>query len=149
MPIQDSPPMIVLDTNVVLDWMVFKNPSVRGIASEVCARTLIWIASAEMKSELEHVMNRGLGARWPEESARLWADWEAHATDRALPLSRPPATWPRCTDADDQKFIDLALAHQARWLITRDRAVLKTAKRCRPLGLEIMTPEQWPGEPRP
>jgi len=49
----------------------------------------------------------------------------------------------RCNDPDDQKFVDLALAYGARWLLSRDRAVLKLAKRCRTLGLQVLTPEQW------
>jgi predicted nucleic acid-binding protein len=51
----------------------------------------------------------------------------------------------RCTDTDDQKFIDLALAHGARWLLSRDRAVLKLGRRTRVLGLEVLTPEIWLG----
>jgi len=41
------------------------------------------------------------------------------------------------------KFIDLALAHKARWLLSRDRAVLKLGRRTRPLGLEVLTPDAW------
>ena len=54
------------------------------------------------------------------------------------------ATRLRCTDADDQKFIDLALGYGARWLLSRDRAVLKLARRAQPLGLAVMTPDAWP-----
>jgi len=49
----------------------------------------------------------------------------------------------RCTDRDDQMFIDLALACGARWLLSRDRAVLKLGKRARLLGLDILTPAVW------
>ncbi|MFT7776961.1 putative toxin-antitoxin system toxin component, PIN family [Roseateles sp.] len=48
-----------------------------------------------------------------------------------------------CRDPDDQKFIDLALAARARWLISRDKAVLALAKRARLRGLAILTPERW------
>jgi predicted nucleic acid-binding protein len=46
----------------------------------------------------------------------------------------------RCRDADDQVFIDLALVHRARWLLTRDKALLALARRARPLGTEILRP---------
>jgi predicted nucleic acid-binding protein len=55
----------------------------------------------------------------------------------------PPVHTLRCTDVDDQKFIDLAIATSARWLVTRDRALLKRARRAAPLGLSIATPVQW------
>jgi hypothetical protein len=32
---------------------------------------------------------------------------------------------------------------QARWLLSRDRAVLKLARRLRAYGVEVLTPERW------
>ena len=40
-----------------------------------------------------------------------------------------------CKDADDQKFIDLAVAHQTL-LLSKDKAVLTMANRLRRLGVE-------------
>jgi predicted nucleic acid-binding protein len=40
-----------------------------------------------------------------------------------------------CKDADDQKFIDLAVAHQTL-LLSKDKAVLTMSKRLRALGVE-------------
>ncbi|CAH2916017.1 MAG: hypothetical protein CPSOU_2824 [uncultured Paraburkholderia sp.] len=52
----------------------------------------------------------------------------------ALPL-------PKCKDRDDQKFLELAHAAQAHWLISKDRAVLKLAKRiARDFGFQIAQP---------
>ena len=45
-----------------------------------------------------------------------------------------------CSDADDQPFIDLALAHQAT-LLTKDRRVLATARRLAPLGARVA--QRW------
>jgi predicted nucleic acid-binding protein len=36
---------------------------------------------------------------------------------------------PRCEDADDQKFIELAWHARASHLLTRDKALLKLARR--------------------
>ena len=49
----------------------------------------------------------------------------------------------RCTDADDQKFIDLALGARAVALLSADRAVLRLARRASPFGLVISTVAGW------
>jgi predicted nucleic acid-binding protein len=45
-----------------------------------------------------------------------------------------------CKDADDQKFIDLAAAHRAV-LLSKDKAVLRMAKRLATLGVSVG--RQW------
>jgi predicted nucleic acid-binding protein len=47
--------------------------------------------------------------------------------------SKAPFT---CKDADDQKFIDLAVAHRAP-LLSKDRAVLSMTKRLLTLGVVV------------
>ena len=74
---------------------------------------------------------------------RLWQTWERHATPMELPPPGSPQRRPQCTDTDDQKFIELALDAGAQWLITRDRALLKLARRARSLSLAIVTPERF------
>jgi predicted nucleic acid-binding protein len=56
-----------------------------------------------------------------------------------------PATLPglRCSDPDDQVFIDLAAEAGARWLLTHDRALLRLARRARALGVQIAQPQSW------
>jgi predicted nucleic acid-binding protein len=51
---------------------------------------------------------------------------------------------PRCADPDDQKFLQLALASGARWLISKDNALLKLDRRCRAADLfPVLLPQQW------
>ena len=59
--------------------------------------------------------------------------------------ARPPAlTLPlRCTDPEDQMFIDLAVQLGGATLLSRDRAVLKLARRAQAYGVSILTPERW------
>ena len=53
-------------------------------------------------------------------------------------------TLPICKDRDDQKFLELAATSSAHYLVSKDKALLKLARRVRKLGLfEIITPEQW------
>ncbi|HEX6706924.1 MAG TPA: PIN domain-containing protein [Albitalea sp.] len=139
----DPVPAVVLDTNVVLDWLVFRHPTSVALTAALADGRLRWLASPAMREELAHVLGRGVGAAWSPDQAALWATWERWACAADPLAAHGAATRLRCTDADDQKFIDLALAHGARWLLSRDRAVLKLARRARPLGLEVLTPEAW------
>ena len=53
-------------------------------------------------------------------------------------------TLPVCKDKEDQKFMELARDARAEILITKDKALLKLAKRTAKRGLfAIMLPEQW------
>ena len=136
-------PNLVLDTNAVLDWLVFANPASQVVTEAITGARVRWIVNAAVRDELTHVLARGVVDRWQPDLPRLWDAWERYAIplERASPVA--PSCRPQCTDADDQKFIELALDHQARWLITRDRALLKLARRTRSLGLSIVTPDRF------
>jgi predicted nucleic acid-binding protein len=136
-------PSVVLDTNAVLDWLVFRHASCQAWDSRFAQRSARWLASFEMRAELAHVLGRGVGLEWAPDLSGVWATWDRLCTITEAGSPRGAAGRVRCSDADDQKFIDLALAHGARWLVSRDRAVLKLAGRVRPMGLEILTPEAW------
>ncbi|QAZ39217.1 PIN domain nuclease [Methylibium sp. Pch-M] len=133
------PPSAVIDTNAILDWLVFQDPGAAfGRAIECGA--LRWIATPAMLLEHRRLFaSPSLGA-WSPDVARLeaaWARWAQVDTDTV------PACALRCTDADDQMFIDLALARRATWLLTRDRALLKLARRAATTGLRVLTPVHW------
>lgn len=138
-----EPPRIVLDTNVVLDWLYFRDRRCAALAEAIAARRVRWIASAAMHSEIEHVIERGsLGDKWPEGSASVLDGWQRWAT-MVRADERPSLSRMRCTDPDDQKFIDLAVQIGAGALLSADRAVLRLARHGRALGLEIATVERW------
>lgn len=137
------PPLVVLDTNVVMDWLVFQDPSCVAWAQRFDTSSACWLASAAMREELAHVLGRGVARTWEPSLTDVWAAWDRYAvTVHALPATGPAARI-RCTDGDDQKFLDLALAHGARWLVSRDKALLKLNRRVRPLGLHVLTPRDW------
>jgi uncharacterized protein len=129
----------VLDTNVALDWLVFRNPGVADLAAAIEANELRWLISPPMRTELGHMLTHASLARWSPD-----ADAALATFDRLTIVCQPAATSRlRCTDRDDQIFIDLALAQGAEWLVTHDRALLKLARRARPLGLNVLTPVSW------
>jgi predicted nucleic acid-binding protein len=80
-------PGIVLDTNVVLDWLVFRNPACARLDDDFAAGRLRWLASTAMRDELAHVLGRGVCDAWAPDLASVWSAWDRHAT-LALPI--PP-----------------------------------------------------------
>ena len=131
----------VLDTQVVLDWLVFRDPRVAPLAHAIESESLRWVASAAMCAELEHVLGRGVGAAWQPNRAAIAATCARLA--HLVAPEPPPAPALRCADPGDQMFIDLALAANVRWLFTRDRALLRLARRARLRGVAVVRPADW------
>lgn len=119
---------LVLDTNIVLDLLVFGDPKAQGLSAGLLAGTLHWLATAEMREELRRVLD------YPKLAPRVayhrggpasvLADFDSHAR-LVEPALKAPIT---CGDPDDQKFIDLAVAHRCT-LLSKDREVLRMSKR--------------------
>jgi predicted nucleic acid-binding protein len=142
---------VVLDTNVVLEWQVFRDPRTSTLASALEKGQIRWFATPAMLAELATVLARPLAPRWGAQKERTLACRpSARATLVRAPIGLPgcsdagaPTYGLRCSDPTDQKFIDLAVALPARWLVTRDRALLKLARRAARCGLSIVVPEGW------
>lgn len=136
---------MVLDTNVVLDWLVFRNADGQALFGAIERRELRWLVTDAMRDELLHVLGRGVAARYQPDLSRIDESWRLLSETIRAPAPQGDAARLRCTDTDDQKFIDLAVA-EARWLISRDRAVLKLARRAGRLGLQVIPPGRWQPE---
>jgi uncharacterized protein len=134
-----GPPKVVIDTNAALDWLLFADPAARALGEAVVAGRLAWVGTASMQEELARVLAGGLAAARGHEPAPILATWQRHC---ALQPPAAAAPW-RCTDPDDQPFLDLAVAAGARWLVSRDKALLKLARRAQALGLAIVAPAHW------
>ena len=133
---------VVLDTNVVLDWLLFGDPRCAPWVHSIVSGRLRWLASASMQSELQSVLARGIGGSRnldPTAIAAAWSRWAVQVDPSDQPSPRDLC----CSDGDDQKFIDLALQVRATALISRDRAVLKLARRAATYGLAIVLPVDW------
>lgn len=125
---------IVIDTNIILDLFVFGDPATAPLRQQLDAGELGWVATQPMRDELERVL------AYPQIVPRMdfygcsAAEVLGHF-DRLVRLVEVAAkTTAICKDADDQKFIDLAVAHGAR-LLSKDRAVLCMKKRLLALGV--------------
>ncbi len=144
--------LMVLDTNVALDLWLF-GPQRGGdkvhavAATHSCINAAHVVGTAAMRGELAEVLRRsaaGLGPialRWlnADRVEQVLCCWDAQVEVVDAPQTRP--SWPQCRDRSDQKFIDLALSVMAPWLVTRDRALLALARRCKSLNLAVATPE--------
>jgi predicted nucleic acid-binding protein len=140
-------PTIVLDTNVVLDWLLFRDPSSGALAAAILQQRVRWVATASMRSELAEVLRRGLAAARNADPAATLAAWDLHVEPRDKPPRLPGALALHCIDPDDQVFLDLAHATGARWLVSRDRALLRLARRAAAVGIAIIAPERWSPPP--
>ena len=144
----------VLDTNVVLALYWFQDPRLAGLAQALRTGQLRWMATSGMRDELAHVLQRlhaAAGAsrmQRPEDDEGCGTPDVLRMFDRWAIPAAPPSIGrvPRCTDAADQKFIDLALASRSQWLLSRDRAVLKLRRKLLDLtGCRVLRPEEWSG----
>lgn len=138
---------LVIDTNVVLDLFLYEDPATVPLRALLAEPQTRWLATAVMREELRRVLLypqvvKRMDARALTADAILAAfDTRARIVDTA---AKAPYT---CKDGDDQKFIDLAVAHTAV-LLSKDKAVLSMAKRLARLGVAVY--RQWlPATPEP
>jgi predicted nucleic acid-binding protein len=134
-----TPHTVVLDTNAVLDWLLFANPSMAALGAAIEHGSLRWLTTPAMRDEFRHVLQRGLAAARGADRTTLADCWARHAQEQA----EAAASTLRCSDRDDQKFLDLALAGGVRWLVSRDRALLRLRRPAAARGLAIIQPQEW------
>jgi len=137
-----TPPCAVLDTNVWLDLLLFEDEAGRALLAAFESGRLRLAADEATRAEFERVL------AYPQlllDSERQQVLLQRQIAMGALvPMAAPSIVLPRCTDADDQKFLELAHRAQAQWLLTRDNALLALARRTQRDGLfHILTPAQW------
>jgi uncharacterized protein len=134
---------LVLDTNVWIDWLVFDDPSVAALKAAQRARNVDIIVNEPCLEELNRVLAYPQFALTPAQRAdHLEAACRMVVRQDALSPSRYHAL-PRCHDPDDQKFVELAHAASANWLLTRDKALLQLRRRLLAAGIRVGSPADW------
>lgn len=146
------PNRIVIDTNVCLDLFVFRDPRWQPLRAALEERRVEAVTRDDCRTEWLRVL----------EYTHLPLDADSRATatrnfDALITLLSPDQMevkaeirLPVCKDPDDQKFLELARDTDARTLLTKDKALLKLARRTAKAGLfDIVVPERWapPAEP--
>ena len=136
-----APLRVVLDTNVVMDLLHFLDPRTLALKNALAQGNVYCYSNAACLGELERVMNYpefGLGEENRSHLMQAYLGFviacEAHQEEL------PPL--PRCRDADDQKFLELAAHCSADMLLTRDKQLLRLARhRHKPPPFAILTAE--------
>lgn len=130
---------VILDTNIWLAWLVFDDPATRGLARAASEGRLALPVVPRMRAELARVL------AYPrlrlEFAAQVDALVRFDRHSRMVPAPAPAPATLSCRDPDDQIFVDLALACEASWLLSRDRELLRLARPAAGRGLRIAAPE--------
>lgn len=141
-----APCRVVLDTNVCLDLFVFGDAAVAALARALADGRAEAVTDARCRGEWCRVLT------YPQlalgDAARVAALAAHDRWVRRVEETReaPPGgiRLPRCADPDDQKFLELAWATGAAWLLSKDREVLRLGRRTARDGLfAIATPTEW------
>lgn len=134
---------VVLDTNVCLDLFVFRDPRWDALLCSMNNGTIEAVTRADCRMEWLVVLNYPHLPIQETDKPAIRAEFDRLIT--CLP-SVPVNTFglPLCSDTDDQKFLELSLQAEAQVLITKDKALLKLAKKtARNKMFAIMTPQGW------
>jgi len=139
-------PRVVLDTNVCLDLFLFRDAQSAALLEALRRGLVQAVTRDDCRAEWLRVLHY---PRLPvDDGNRMEVNAAFDALVHCLPQAQSavpsPLRLPLCTDADDQKFLELAAAAGARWLLSKDRELLKLDRRTRMLAqFSILTPRAW------
>ena len=126
----------VIDTNIVLDLWLFEDPATVPLRAALQSGRITHLATSSMREELArvltypHIVKRM--AKSHIQAQDILQRFDEHLL-AAEPADKAPCT---CKDPDDQKFIDLAVAHGVP-LLSKDAAILCMKKRLLQAGVLI------------
>ena len=129
---------VVLDTNIVLDLLVFEDPATlalnQALRAAITRGQPRWLATPAMREELARVLAYPQVLKRMAFYGRTAPEVLAQFDELSVQVAPAPKVSVTCKDPDDQQFIDLAIAHRAT-LLSKDHAVLCMAKRMAALGV--------------
>lgn len=120
-------PVVVLDTNILLDILVFDDERAHPLRAALEAQKLDAVATQKTIDEFIDVIGRPqfkLTSDQQTQAIQQWKYWSRVINDDDLQI----APW-KCKDRDDQVFINLAYTLKPSTLISKDKLVLKITKR--------------------
>jgi putative PIN family toxin of toxin-antitoxin system len=135
---------LVLDTNVVLDLVVFRDRGVQPIAEAIASGAAIPVTSHACLEEFGRVLAYPQLALDASAQSDAFEYFRSRAQLFDVPVPAVAADLPLCSDADDQKFLELAWHANAHCLVTKDKALLGLGCAVARLGrFAIVKPETW------
>lgn len=132
---------LVLDTNVVLDLLYWNDPAATPLLAALRDGSASAVTDQRCFEELQLVLRLDRFALDPAARQALALRYRDLCRWHDTPPI-PARSLPRCKDADDQKFLELALAAEADLLVTKDKALLALARRRHALGTIAIVPPQ-------
>lgn len=132
-----TPPRLVLDTNVLLSALLFRNTALSWLRIAWQSEAIRPLVSRDTVAELLRVLCYPKFRLDAAERDDLLADILPWCETVIIP-TRPPAV-PDCRDPFDRPFLDLALAGRADALVTGDRDLLAVADA---FPVPILTPAE-------
>jgi putative PIN family toxin of toxin-antitoxin system len=143
-------PRVVLDTNVCLDLFMFRDPRWQTLMDALTGGEIAALTREDCRRELELVLAYERMKLSAAMQAAILAEFDQlislHTGVPDAGADMPLTALPVCKDSDDQKFLELALACEADVLITKDKALLKLARKTARNGqFRILSPEGWLG----
>lgn len=121
------PPRTVLDTNLVLSALIFREGRLTALREVWQRGRVVPLVSKVTVAELIRVLAYPKFRLSAEEREELLADYLPHCT--AVRIPQPPPKTPACRDPFDRPFLELAAAGKADYLVTGDRDLLGLAGR--------------------
>ena len=76
---------LVIDTNVVLDWLLFRNPVGALLEEALMSGQFRWLCTHAMRDELARVAARESLARWAIDAEALMSAFDARAMGHDMP----------------------------------------------------------------
>ncbi|HEY0941644.1 MAG TPA: putative toxin-antitoxin system toxin component, PIN family [Steroidobacter sp.] len=139
---------LILDTNIVLDWLVFRDASVAGLQRALDRGQIDIVTHAPAVDELRRVLGYAQLNLGIEQQQEVLARYISHTRLVTLPPGLHlddlglPAGFPRCRDRDDQHFLALAYHERADALVSKDSAVLELTRRLQKFGITVFDRQQ-------
>jgi putative PIN family toxin of toxin-antitoxin system len=128
-------PRLVLDTNVILDLLVFKDPATEPIRLALDTKQVDAVRTAASMAELIDVIGRPTFKLSQDDQETIVQAWESRSRLLENRVVEPaPFT---CRDPDDQVFIDMAYSLRPALLLSKDLRVLELRAIAKHHGVEI------------
>ena len=134
---------VILDTNILLDLIVFKDISVEKLHVLFEKNKIYFLFSIETVNEFKRVINykkfkfsETQKNKFIEELNYLIGNTDVFD----LNISELPVI---IRDPDDHKFIELAYQTKTKYLLTKDNDLLKIKKKLIDYGIMALKPEKF------